>query len=273
MPIYFASSDESGGFRKSASQRFIRSNPYYSRATVLTKAEDWKALRQRLSNLREKYNLPAGVEVKWSQIWSIVKHERNGEQISPNREYYLISSYLSSSQILDFADEVLQFMGNIDYCKIIITASDNNIPITIPESWHLERYLQEHMQRIEMELQNDSENLAVLFADHLSQDKDKYLCDAYHEIFKSGDFIRQYSHIKDSLNFEYSHHSAGIQLADFIAGCFNGILRGFDQSTNIFRARIKPYLRTDSRGMIMGYGIREVPRNDDFRRYITDKLS
>lgn len=272
MTIYFASSDESGSFRRKMSKRYIRSHPYYVRATVITLGSDWKELRNQLTSLRERFRIPNIVEVKWSYIWSIWKHNKNNEKIHKKKPYCILGNICRYDELLDFVSHLFEILANLSYKKIIISVSDNNVPIGVPEEWHLERHLQEHMQRIEMELQASQDNLAILFADHISAEKNKALRNAYFKIFQSGDFIRNYSHIKDSLNIEYSHQSAGIQLADFIAGCFAGMLRKFDFSTKLFHERIKPYLRKGPNGQILGYGIREVPRNADFRSFLQGKL-
>lgn len=272
MAIYFASSDESGSFRKKMSKSYIRSHPYYVRATVITLASDWKKLRSELNSLRQQFRIPNNVEVKWSHIWSIWKHNKNQEKIPSKKPYCILGNICSYEDLLDFANKVFGFLANLDFVKIIISVSDNSLPINIPEVWHLERHLQEHMQRIEMELQASQDNLAVLFFDPISKEKDKALRNAYFQIFQSGDFIQKYSHIKDSLNMEYSHHSAGIQLADFIAGCFAGMLRGFRKSAELFHGNVKPYLRKSPSGQVLGYGIREVPRDDTFRLFLRGKL-
>ena len=88
-----------------------------------------------------------------------------------------------------------------------------------------------------------------------------------------GDFIREYSHIKDSLNLEYSHHSTGIQFADYIAGSSGGFLKEYPKSKEIFNVRVMPYLRTGDKGEILGYGIIEIPKNKKVRAYIKKKLS
>lgn len=272
MAIYFASSDESGSFRREMSKRYIRSHPYYVRATVIILASDWKKLRNELNSLRQQFRIPNNVEVKWSHIWSIWKHNKNQEKIPFKKPYCVLGNICSYKDLLDFANNVFGFLANIDTAKIIISVSDNSVPINIPEEWHLERHLQEHMQRIEMELQASQDNLAVLFVDPISEEKDKALRNAYFKIFQSGDFIKNYSHIKDSLNFEFSHHSAGIQLADLIAGCFAGMLRGFSKSAEFFHEKVKPYLRKSPNDQILGYGIREVPRDDNFRLFLQGKL-
>ena len=133
-------------------------------------------------------------------------------------------------------------------------------------------HMQEIMQRLEMELQTKDENLCTLFIDPVSEETNKFLRDIYFELYQKGDFIKRYSHIKDSLNMEYSHQSVGIQLADYIAGSFGGFLRGFDISKTIFLNKIKKFLRTDSHGEVFGCGIREVPRNTLLRKQLKESL-
>jgi len=90
---------------------------------------------------------------------------------------------------------------------------------------------------------------------------------------QKGDFIQHYSHIKDSLNLEYSHHSVGIQFADYVAGSFGGFLKGYEKSKEIFNKRIRPYLRTGRNREILGFGIMEVPTSDKVRTHIMEKLN
>ena len=112
----------------------------------------------------------------------------------------------------------------------------------------------------------------TVFIDPVSEETNKFLRDIYFELYQKGDFIKRYSHIKDSLNMEYSHQSVGIQLADYIAGSFGGFLRGFDISKTIFLNKIKKFLRTDSHGEVFGCGIREVPRNTLLRKQLKESL-
>jgi hypothetical protein len=107
--------------------------------------------------------------------------------------------------------------------------------------------------------------------------KNKYFRDIYSELFLNGDFIKEYNHIKDSINIEFSHHSVGIQIADYISGVFGAFLKGIDnkgytRGANMFKEKVYPHLRKSPSGLIMGYGIREVPSSTIFRRYIKDNL-
>lgn len=122
-------------------------------------------------------------------------------------------------------------------------------------------HLQDIMQRIEMEIQND-DNLAIFFLDPVGLRSDSKLRQTYHEIYSQGDFIKEYKHIKDSLSFELSYHSIGIQIVDFCAGIFNSTLKGYPTSQDIFKDYIWDFIRKSISENLYGYGIIEVPKNN-----------
>lgn len=164
------------------------------------------------------------------------------------------------NKLIGFVYSLLMLLSDLSYIKIIITVTSNRDCPRIKENEIYKMYIQEIMQRIEMELQNKEENLCVLFIDPISKEKNKIFRNIYFRLYQNGDFIEHYSHIKDSLNIEYSHHSVGIQLADYIAGSFGGFLKSHQISKNIFNNRKRPYLRIGDNGEILGFGIREVPK-------------
>jgi len=133
-------------------------------------------------------------------------------------------------------------------------------------------HLQDTMQRIEMEIQNDDNNLAIFFLDPIDKKADSLIREYYRKIYLTGDFIREYKHIKDCLHFELSHHSIGIQLADYCAGVFNSALKGFSKSSDIFKTKLWQFVRKDSDKNFMGYGVIEVPTNRKVRQYLSEKI-
>jgi len=137
------------------------------------------------------------------------------------------------------------------------------------KKWHI----QEIMQRVQMEIQSDSGNLGILFLDPPSSSKElKEFQEIYREIFLNDQFIEEYANLKDAINFEPSHHSIGIQLADYLAGCFKGFLCGYQKSSRIFEEIVYPLLRKDTQDNPVGYGIREVPKDENLRKQIEQKL-
>lgn len=45
MAVWFVFSDEAGDYRKSPSARFLRAHPYFIRAGVMIKGDNWPLLR------------------------------------------------------------------------------------------------------------------------------------------------------------------------------------------------------------------------------------
>lgn len=137
----------------------------------------------------------------------------------------------------------------------------------------LKFHLQEAMQRVNMDAQPSG--FATIIMDELNLDKIKKLKTACHEIAVKGDFIK-YKNIYSGVLTECSSQSAGIQLADFAAGVFNGYLRGallsrgkYEFATDLFNEFILPNLRHHPDGRIMGYGVREVPSDTTIRNKLS----
>ena len=276
MSIYFGFSDECGSYQRKISKKSLRVHPYYIRSTLIIDACDWKKLKLNYLELKEKYELPVSKEIKWSYLWQLREFQKKSLEITSDKDIYFLKDY-DYHKLIAFVSDSLNLLSELEYCKIIITHTKNIKANIISEKSMLKMHLQEHMQRIQMEVQHDDENLAVLFFDPISEKTDKQLRDIYFELINNGDFIKEYSHIKDSLNIENSHQSVGIQLADFISGTFSSMLKGIESSNyelgkKMFFDHVYNKLRKKD-GKILGYGIREVPLNKDYRNFIKEKFT
>ena len=269
MSTYFIFSDECGECCGNLRPKSLRAHPYYIRSALIVSSEEWKAINNRMRYLKKSMlNLsPNNYEIKWSYLWNKKSYERKGEEIPQSKAFYFLND-IEYDTLIDFVDKALGILSEISYCRIILTVTFNrnhSEDIYKIYRWHI----QDIMQRIEMELAPN--NLGVLFIDPVSTDKNKLFRDVYHDLYRNDLFINEYTCIKDSLNIEYSHHSVGIQIADYIAGCFSGFLRGFKVSTGMYSKRVTPFLRCDENNNILGYGIREVPRNNIIREEINKR--
>jgi hypothetical protein len=235
-------------------------------------ASDWKKLNLKFREIKKEFNLPLEKEIKWSYLWSLWKYQRNSQNIPENEQFYFLKDR-DYKDLINFVDSSLMLLSDLNYVKIIITITSNVHCPRISENDIFKMHIQDSMGRIEMELQGQEDNLCVFFIDPVSEERNKFFRDIYFYLYQRGDFIQNYSHIKDSLNLEYSHQSAGIQFADYIAGSFGGFLKGYKSSKKIFNNRIRPHLRTGSNGEILGYGIKEIPKNDEIRTLIMEKLN
>jgi hypothetical protein len=117
-----------------------------------------------------------------------------------------------------------------------------------------------------------------LFFDPVGNDKNEMFRQIYYELFENGDYIEKYKFIKDSLNIENSHHSVGIQIADYISGAFSSILKAsidndYSRGVKMFYESVYPNLRRGWDGAIQGYGIREVPRSVPTRIWLIGQMN
>lgn len=272
MSIYFAFSDECGNYKKDRSVAFLNSHPYYIRSTLIIQAKYWKILNNGIRSLKDEYELPLDKEIKWAYLWNIRFYQKNKKEIPSNKEFKFLEK-IKYNKLIEFVEKALKLIEQLDYKKIIITVTDNQTTFNINEKYLLKMHLQELMQRFQMEIQNSEENLGILFIDPISHEKNEYLREIYSELYQNGDYIDSYSHIKDSINIENSHQSVGIQIADYISGSYSALLKSinsdhYEKGKQIFMESVYPFLRRSHDANVMGYGIREVPRDLFLRRNI-----
>lgn len=273
MAIYFVFSDEAGNYKKDRSKKFLKRHPFFIRVSLLLDSIDWINLNQRFYQVKKDYGIPKEKEVKWSYIWALKEARKHGT-LSKNKDYYFLKDF-TEDKLIEFVESCLGLLSNCTYCKLIytVTLNDTNLTPKINPQELYKMHIQDTMQRIEMEIQNNQSNLAILFLDPINNETDNLIRESYKSIYLSGDFIKEYRHIKDSLSFELSHHSFGIQLADYCVGIFNNTLKGFPKSINIFKSILLQFVRKNSDGNFMGYGVVEIPKNDMVRKDISNKIS
>lgn len=271
MAIYFAFSDENGDYERERGPKFIKVHPFFIRATLLMDSKDWRALSDAAAKLRSYLPVASAHEIKWSHIWSLRIAERDNRH--HDRAHALnFLSMVRHDELLAFAGNMLGLLKGLSFGKVILTVTCNKSCARIGKDSIYKMHLQEAMQRIEMEMDSLGDALTVFFVDPISRERDDLLRNAYHGLYLEGDF-KKYRHIMDSLNMQHSHQSVGIQLADFIAGCFGGFLRGFDASVKLFNEHVRPSLRRSQKDQILGWGIREVPRTQTVREWLGGKTT
>ena len=276
MSIYFVFSDECGKYKQKRNNSFLERHPYYARSALIMCADEWKKLNDSFISLKLKYGLPKEKEIKWSYAWSLRNYYKKQEPITKNNELYFLRSY-SYHRLIRFYNSALRLIGQLTYKKIICTIADNSEMPKIAELLFLRMHLQDIMQRTEMELQSNTSNLGIIFIDSLESKTDKYLGTAYSDIFRGGDLIKNYRHIKDGICIEHSHQSVGIQIVDFIAGAFVSYLKslrkiGYEKGAEMFKLHVLPNLRIGKNGKLLGYGILVVPSQEKLKTYLSHHL-
>jgi len=258
--IFFVFSDESGNYKPKPGRKFLRSHPYYIRSAYIIKAIEWITLRTKIAKIKRNYEVEKLGELKWSKIWQLYKKREISKKKFKN--------------FLNFIEQALSTLSNLSFCKVIYTVTLNNAKNRIAErkikTWHIQNV----MQRVQMEIQKKRNNLAVIFIDPPSSEKERKLFqEIYKEIFLNDRFIKEYKNLKDTINFEPSHYSVGIQLADYLAGCFRGFLCDYKESKEFFLNIVSPLLRREEKkGTLLGFGIISIPDNGGLKEELENKF-
>lgn len=267
MAIKFAFSDEYGSYTPVRTKEQNRVHPYYARALFLIDGNEYKKLVNDFKVLKIKYNLPEQ-EIKWAHIWSLRSSQRNNQDINKKKDHYFLKD-IDYHIILDFVEDSLKLLQNLNNCKTVFTITNNNSDAKFSEKDLFKMHITSLLQRTQYETQSNNEDLTVVFFDPLCDKKSKMLREIYYEIKQNGDFVENYTHIKDSINLEFSHHSVGIQIADFLAGVMVGALKGYDRSIKIFNNSVRSTLRNHN-NKILGAGICEIPTNNNQRQKLRE---
>lgn len=273
MAIKFGFSDECGNYIPERTDKHNSIHPYYIRSLFLINGDDYKVLSEKFKKLKKQFGLPQK-EIKWAHIWSLRSNQLKGQTPSENRDYYFLRDF-DYHDLIDFAEQTLLLLNDIKDCKFIYTITNNKSDAKFPEKDLFKMHITSLLQRTQFETQTNKNDLAVIFFDPIGGKKSQLLREIYFDIQTKGDFVKEYKNVKDSLNLEYSHHSTGIQIADFLAGVMMGVLKGYDRSIDIFRKAVHPKLRNYN-NKILGAGICEIPTNEkqrtEFRLFLNQKL-
>jgi len=265
MPVFFGFSDESGKYKKDRSDKFISKNPYYCRSAVILESHDWLKLREEFYLLKKNFlNIDRQQEVKWSYIWSLYKHRQKGETIPPNKPYISLCHH-PLDKLVEFIRRVLRLLNECRDCRIILTLTFNERQKTKPlESKEILKLHMSHVLEIsEKEISKIPESICVLFLNREEPALEKEMKEVFFEIYRKAP-SQKYSHIKNSLNFEYLPYSFGSQLADYCGGVLNGCLRLYPQSIDLFCHQVWPKIPKE-KNRELGYGLTEVPKNSKNR--------
>ncbi len=276
MGTFFLFSDECGAYMRKPNEGFLLSHPYYVRTSLFIPSSEYRNLSQRYFDLKKEYELPIEREIKWSYLWSLRIKQKHGKEISKGDELYFLKTY-DYHRLINFVEEGVRLISNTPGSMILATVSRNH------ENWKMERkrfyemHIENHMQRLQFEMTDNGYDLAVMFFDSVNSKINKLLREIYAGLISINRFEVEFSHIKDSLNIEYSHQSVGVQMADLAAGVVNSFFKAqhnpgnYERGLKMFEESIKPILR-HLNGEICGYGLMEVPTDKKLRHQIRNYL-
>ena len=268
MATYFAFNDDCGNYIPQPTENQVSKDPFYLRATLLMESSEYRKLCKRVNYRKRKHKIPEDREIKWSYAWTLRNHKKNSKPIDPKRKYAFLADF-DYHTVIDYIQDTLTVIDSLDYASIIFTVTPNCTTMKFdPHRMH-QMHLETTMQRIEMELNSDTDGLCVLFLDPESKKSDCNMRDTYYKLRADGGLLKEHKKIKDSINFEDSNHSIGIQLTDLIAGSFGAFLKSvtsntYERGKQMFLESVFEHIRQQD-DELFGYGICEIPTDAEIR--------
>lgn len=271
MSVIFAYIDDAGNYEKERCDDFVKRNPYYLRACVCVPAGSARSLTDH----RQKFCASIGVddycELKWQHLWKLKRRDEKGQRITLGQAEQFLKK-VKYADALNYATDYLRLLAEFD-CSTLITVTPLEVMTEKVDPVKLEKmHLQSIMQRVNFDAK-DSQQIAAMFVDNPSDRKlSQRLAEAYTALVRGGDAYSKFNWVHDTVGFHDSRHSAGLQMADFVAGASHNALRGFDESVSLFKNHVGPRLRCSNDGKVEGYGIIEVPTRPDCRQHLLGRL-
>jgi len=278
MKTYICFNDESGDWKD-------KKRKFYIRASLIIDSTQLKTIENEIKKIRNELNLSdLKEEIKWQDFWNLrhtFKNNRKPKQEREKKIYEYLKNINNDYHLLiDYCEKVLHLLKEFD-CKVILTFTERLKYLNHKEIDICKFHIQDHLQRIQMQFNND---IVVIIYDNVNETKKKIFKEIFNEIIANGDFVKEYNSVFSSLLFDESHDNVFLQMVDFIAGSFSGILtsivkydeKNYKKAIEFFCDLIYPRL-CSNQNEIWGIGIKETPKDDGVRgRYknlISEKIS
>lgn len=237
--------DESG--TPPSLERQDRGSRYFVIAGVVVPEDQWHKLRDQLMGMKIRRKLRG--EIKWRHF-----APQNEDKTNPMRE-------CSAEERGEVRDEILSMIANNKALRIIacvtsVAAAYETGFISGPEDIYHGTY-KPVSERFQYHLQ-ETNSLGIIISDHRGGQDDKRLR-LHHQklLHSSAEFTSNYGNLVESLFFQPSNLSVGIQLADMVAG---SVWRAHEKDDARFLDRLTPAFRQSRSGRIEGYGLVKFPK-------------
>jgi hypothetical protein len=277
METYFAFSDDSGDYinKENRSGTFIRKHPFCINSCFIIPGRDYASIKNDFVMLRNNYDLPSK-ELKFWYIWPIKESQSKNTIIMSDKDYYPFKD-IPWHKLMSFVDDSIRLINKYDG-KALFTITDNNLVDDYSQSGIISMHIQDIMQKVQMHMQDLCRNnpqlncQAQLLFDTQGSQKDRMKYKKYNNILRNDRFIENFDRIIDNPSFWNSEYSYFLQIADYLAGVFNGFMRGYQESATIFRNNVYPILRKDASSNVLGWGICEIPTKRGIAERVKQRL-
>lgn len=269
MKTYICFNDESGVIND-------KEEKFYVRTSLIVETKHLKEIENTINEIKKEFDLESlQEEIKWQDLWQLRKCFKNNKE-PKNKKLLQKFDHLKHKNkdyhhFINYVEKTLSLLNNQNFnFRIILTFTEikryQNHNHEHIYKWHI----QNHLQRIQMQLNND---IAILVYDSMDESQRKMFKKMYNEIIRTGDFIKEYKSIYESLLFDDSNFNNLLQVADYIAGSFRNTLiaiskndqQNYKKAETFFVEYIWPNLCIQKSNKKWGAGILEIPTDYEIR--------
>ena len=220
--------------------------PYFTLGAAIIAAKDWSKVSNKVLGFRLRHHLHG--ELKW-RFFS----PGNRDDENP-----MLSRSAADRKLLS-----LEFAHLIAGCPITIIASVTDVEVafaygSVTNQQELYHFAYKPItERFQYFLQ-DQDSLGIIVSDHRGRDSDK-MFRANHDtlIGRRNNSRSGYDRLIEGLFLQDSCHSVGIQIADYVAGAIH---RAYCFDDGEHASILKPRVRNNGSGQIVGYGLVQHPK-------------
>lgn len=242
--MHFCFVDESGTAPNSPNP----GNPYFTLGAAIIAAKDWSKVSGKVLGYRLRHHLHG--ELKW-------RYYSPGNQDAGNP---MLSRSAADRKALS-----LEFAQLIAGCPITIIVSVTDVEVaftygSVTNQQELYHFAYKPItERFQYFLQ-EQDSLGIIVSDHRGRDSDKKFRANHDTLIGRRNSSRSlYANLIEGLFLQDSCHSVGIQIADYVAGAIH---RAYCHDDKTHAAILKPRIRENGSGQILGFGLIQHPKSN-----------
>lgn len=228
---------------------------YFVIAGIVVPEGVWEQLRRALIQIKREYGIRPDGEIKWRYFAPKNRDESNPLRHLEPVERNEVRTELYAAICRHKAVRTIACVAGIRAAYAIESIQDRADLYEATYKPVSERF-QYHLQALSRQL--GQREYGIVVSDHRGSDDDKRLR-RHHERLLAGNsaFTSDYRNLVESIFFQPSDLSVGIQFADMAAGA---VWRRFEREDSTWFDRLEPSFRRSGAGQIAGYGLVKFPK-------------
>lgn len=232
----------------------------------------WPYLQKAVRDLRHRWHIPDTHELKWQDVGTRIAEIRNPRFRTPD-PLLSVAHLATVAELEQLGREMLVVVGDNPAIRVlsVVCVKADALRVCGGEATHAaanERcyrdMFNDAIERYEYMLKSVSprgEAFGHLVADQKSRQFDNVLRETCSYLIKNGTKFATIDHLIDGVKVSPSHHSIGLQVADFVAGAIH---RWVEHDDDRYLQIIYGNLHTDWTGDPLGAGVKRYPSTPSY---------